>query len=548
MTTRHVPKATIIGAGPAGAAMAAYLGRRGWEVCVFERRRDVRADAGDDGRRSINLGLSLRGLLTLRDLGVEARVLAGAVRARGRVIHPPRGEPRFQPYGETEDECLWSISRRDLNAALVDRAGEHENVRFRFRHQFTALEKESGAATFLDLETGESVRVEADFVVGADGAFSAVRERMQRGERADFVQEYLPWGYREMRLPGDGGKSRVYLEALHVWPRGDCVVVSHPNRDGSHTCTLFLPHEGETRSFAALKSDEAVEAFFRDTFPDLAALVPDLAEQWRRHPEASLVATRTSLWHWKDRVVLVGDGCHAVYPFYGQGMNAALEDCRTLDRCLARFPGDRAAAFAAYQRVRKENTDALHTLVCRNFVELRQTSGSPVFVWQKQVDFILHRLFPRHWLPPYTMVVHTTMPYAEALRRADRQARIRRRLGIDLLIWMALPFAALGRRGRRWLRPDRAAAGSAATPTPTPLPVPAAGRAAATTTASTPPPVRVEAETEGGFATAAAEFEPEVEVNAAFAESGAGDEGPHGPTMRSDARWTEEKESDHAHL
>ncbi|MBV9110889.1 MAG: FAD-dependent monooxygenase [Gemmatimonadetes bacterium] len=455
MKTGHVPSVTIIGAGPAGAATAAYLGRRGWEVRVFEGRRDLRAEAGDDGRRSINLGLSLRGLLTLRDLGVEARVLAGAVRARGRVIHPLRGEPRFQPYGQTEDECLWSISRRDLNAALIDRAAEHENVRFVFGHQFTALEKESGTATFRDLETGESVRVEADFVVGADGAFSAVRERMQRGERADFAQEYLPWGYKEMRLPGDGGRSRIYLEALHVWPRGDCVVVSHPNRDGSHTCTLFLPHEGERRSFAALQGDGAVEAFFRETFPDLAALVPELAEQWRHHPEASLVATRTRPWHWKDRVVLVGDGCHAVYPFYGQGMNAALEDCRTLDQCLERSPGNRAAAFAEYQRVRKENTDALHTLVCRNFVELRQTSASPVFVWQKKVDFVLHRLFPRHWLPPYTMVVHTTMPYAEALRRADRQARIRRRLGIDLLIWMVLPFAALARRARR---PDGPAA------------------------------------------------------------------------------------------
>jgi kynurenine 3-monooxygenase len=534
MTTRHVPKVTIIGVGPAGAAMAAYLGRRGWDVGVFERRRDQRADDGDGGRRSINLGLSLRGLLALRDLGVEERMLAGAVRARGRVIHPLRGEPRFQPYGETEDECLWSISRRDLNAALIDRAGEHENVRFFFSHQFTGLEKESGTATFQDLETGESVRVEADFVIGADGAYSAVRQRMQSGERADFVQEYLPWGYKEMRLPGDGGKSRVYLEALHVWPRGDCVVVSHPNRDGSHTCTLFLPHEGETRSFAALQSDEAVEAFFHETFPDLAGLVPDLAEQWRHHPEASLVSTRTSLWHWKDRVVLVGDGCHAVYPFYGQGMNAALEDCRTLDGCLERFPGNRAAAFAEYQRVRKENTDALHTLVCSNFVELRQTSASPVFVWQKKVDFVLHRLFPRHWLPPYTMVVHTTMPYAEALRRAQRQARIRRRLGIDLLIWMVLPFAAafaaVTRRAGMWRRPDATAAAPAAGGTSTVsaaattlLTVPAAGSAGTTTTGSTPAFVRVEAETESGPAAAAAQLEVEVEVNAAFGGAGAGD-------------------------
>ncbi|HVG44430.1 MAG TPA: NAD(P)/FAD-dependent oxidoreductase [Longimicrobium sp.] len=459
----EAPVATVVGAGPAGAAMAVYLGRRGWRVNVFERRRDPRAHDAEDGR-SFNLGLSLRGLLTLRDLEVADRVLAGAVRARGRVIHPVEGETRFQPYGRSEDECLWSISRRALTRALIDRAEALPGVRFWFEEACVEVEKETGAAVFRD-PAGATRRVEADLVVGADGAFSAVRERMQRGEQADYAREFLPWGYKEIRLSAAAdGASRVFLEALHVWPRGDCVVVTHPNQDGSHTCTLFLAHQGGPRSFAALHDDGRVEAFFAGTFPDLAALVPDLLEQWRRHPQSSLVATRTSMWHWGGRVVLVGDACHAVYPFYGQGMNAAMEDCLVLDRCLARAPGDRAAALAEYQALRKENTDALHTLVSRNFVELRETSASPVLVWQKQVDFVLNRLFPQRWLPPYSMVVHSTMPYAEALRRADRQARIRRLLGIDLAILLvAVPLAVLrGRLARGWARPSaRRAAGAA---------------------------------------------------------------------------------------
>ncbi|MFL5541341.1 MAG: FAD-dependent oxidoreductase [Longimicrobiaceae bacterium] len=465
------PVATVVGAGPSGAAMAVYLGRRGWRVNVFERRRDPRLHDAEDGR-SFNLGLSLRGILTLRDLGVADRVLAGAVRARGRVVHPLQGETRFQPYGRSEDECLWSISRRALTRALIDRAEELPGVRFRFEQACVEVEKETGAAVFRD-ETGASRRVEADFVVGADGAFSVVRQRMQRGERADYAQEFLPWGYKEIRLSaGADGASRVFLEALHVWPRGDCVVITHPNQDGSHTCTLFLAHQGGERSFAALRDDRDVAAFFAGTFPDLAALVPDLLEQWHRHPQASVVATRTSMWHWGGRVVLVGDACHAVYPFYGQGMNAAMEDCLTLDRCLGRFPGDRAAAFAGYQALRKENADALHTLVERNFVELREAAGSPVLAWQKQVDFVLNRLFPRRWLPPYSMVVHSTMPYAEALRRADRQARIRRRLGIDLALLLLLPLAALRgrlarRSGPRVETPSSAAAGATAGPAAT---------------------------------------------------------------------------------
>jgi kynurenine 3-monooxygenase len=438
--------ATIIGAGPAGAAMAIYLGRRGFRVQVLERRSDPRRADDPDAGRSINLGLSLRGIRTLEDVGVLDRVMAGAVPARGRVIHPLKGEPRFQPYGEKEDEILWSISRRELNAALIDRAAAMPNVTFRFRCQCVGVEKETGRATFLDAESNQPFQIEADLVVGADGAFSVARQHMQRGERADFVQEWLPWGYKELRLPPDvHGRSQVFLEALHVWPRGDCVIVTHPNADGSHTVTLFLPHEGEARSFAALKSDEDVLAFFRETFPDLAEMLPDLAGEWRSHPEASLVATRTSMWHWEDRMVLVGDACHAVYPFYGQGMNAAMEDCLTLDRCIGEH-GATAAAFARYQRVRKENTDALHELIRRNFVELRETSASPVFVWQKKVDFVLHRILGERWLPPYTMVVHTTMPYADALRRADRQAALRRRAGVDLGIWALLPLDALRRR------------------------------------------------------------------------------------------------------
>jgi kynurenine 3-monooxygenase len=317
---------------------------------------------------------------------------------------------------------------------------------------------------------------------------------MQRGEPADYAREFFPMGYKEVRLPaGPDGTSRVFLEALHVWPRGDSFAVSHPNRDGSHTCTVFLAHQGGPRSFAALQDDDGVQAFFAGTFPDLLALVPDLLEQWRAHPQAALVATRTSMWHWRGRVVLVGDACHAVYPFYGQGMNAAMEDCLTLDRCLGRFPDDRAAALAEYQALRKENADALHTLVCRNGDELRDTSASPAYVIQKQVDVVLHRLFPERWQPPYAMVVHSTMPYAEALRRADRQARIRRLLGIDLAILaVVLPFAALrgslARGLARWAAPRAAAAGA-----------PAAARAATETRpagrAATVAP-RVEAEEE----------------------------------------------------
>ncbi|HEX8272372.1 MAG TPA: NAD(P)/FAD-dependent oxidoreductase [Longimicrobiaceae bacterium] len=456
------PRVTIVGAGLAGSAMAIYLGRRGYRVRVYERRADPRDEASQEReRRSINLGLSHRGIRALTAVGVVERVLERSVTARGRMIHTTGGEQVFQPYGAESHQVLHSISRRELNAALIDQAASSPGVEFHFSHRFLDVDKRSGACLFRDEATGRPVRVRADFVVGADGCYSAVRARMQRRERADFDQEYLDWGYKELSIPAapEGG-SPIELNALHIWPRGDCLVVTHPNLDGSHTATLFMPFEGGERSFAALGTAAEVERFFARSFPDLLALAPGIVGEFMEHPTAPLVSTRTSLWHHRDRVVLIGDGCHAVYPFYGQGMNAALEDCAVLDACLERHPDDREAAFREYQALRKRNTDALHELVKQNFVELRNTVNSPVFRARKQADLVLSRLLPGRWTPLYNMVVHSDMPYSEALERARRQDRIRRWSGLDLALLAGLQLSRGARAVAGSLAPRRAARAS----------------------------------------------------------------------------------------
>jgi kynurenine 3-monooxygenase len=253
---------------------------------------------------------------------------------------------------------------------------------------------------------------------------------MHYAERADYQQEFLEWGYKELTLPARAdGRSAVELNALHVWPRGHCLIVTHPNLNGSHTCTLFLPFEGHD-SFASIATGDDVLALFQKYFPDLVPMMPGLVEEWMSHPTGTLITTRTAPWHHRGRVVLVGDACHAVYPFYGQGMNAAFEDCSVLDRCIGAHPGDFEAAFAAYQAARKPHTDTLAELSKENFVELRQRVRSPLFMARKKADIVLNRLFPRAWLPLYTMISHTTMPYGDALARARTQDR--------LLGWLAL--------------------------------------------------------------------------------------------------------------
>jgi len=412
----------ILGGGLAGSLFALYLARRGARVDVYERRADPRKLGVTKGGRSINLGLSKRGITSLAEVGLRDEVLATAVAMEGRVIHDLDGAQHFQPYGKNRQEVLHSIDRNELNEILLDRAEEHPNVALHFEHRCVAIDHATREVS-IEKPGGTIERLRADWFLGADGAFSKVREEMQRGLRANYSREFLEWGYKELTLPANAdGSSQLKLNALHVWPRGHCLIVSHANRNGSHTLTLFLPFEGPD-SFEHIHGRADIERLFRKFFPDLAPLLPDLCDEWERHPTGTLVTTKTAPWHLDDWLVLVGDACHAVYPFYGQGMNSAFEDCAALSRALAQH-ADRATAFREYERSRKPHTDTLAELSKANFVELRQKVASPLFLLRKRLDVFLNRLAPEGWLPLYTMIAHTTIPYGDALVRARKQDRV----------------------------------------------------------------------------------------------------------------------------
>lgn len=421
-------RVAIVGGGPAGSLLALALAQRGYGVDVYERRSDPRRQITGGGR-SINLGLSKRGMQALQMVGLLDRVLQRAVTMRGRAIHSLDGSVRFQPYGKNTSEVLHSVDRNELNRMLLEEAARYPSVKLHFEHRLVRADKELRQLEFD--APGHGVKASPRWVIGADGAFSTMRRELQHGERADYHQEFLEWGYKELTLPaGSDGRSTIELTALHLWPRSHCLIVSHPNLNGSHTLTLFLPFEGED-SFASSRTAADVEALFKKYFPDLIPLLPGLVEQWMKHSPASLITTRTTPWAFGDWAVLVGDACHAVYPFYGQGMNSAFEDCSVLMQALDECHGDRASAFQSYQLARRAHTDVLCELSKANFVELRQKVRSPWFLARKRLDLALHRLWPQAWVPLYTMIAHTTIPYADALARARRQDRI-------LLLWSAL--------------------------------------------------------------------------------------------------------------
>ncbi|MBL8799682.1 MAG: FAD-dependent monooxygenase [Planctomycetia bacterium] len=412
------PPFTIVGAGLAGTLLACYLGRLGYRVELHERRPDPRHHNQDRGR-SINLALSVRGLHALREVGLADEVLRSAILMRGRMIHGQAGDLTFQPYGKDDSEALYSVSRAGLNLLLVEAAARLPAVNLYFGQRCTGFDPGSNVLDFQD--TG---KIAAEIIVGADGAYSAIRAQMQRQEHFNYQQEYLTHGYKELTIPaGPNGAFQLEKHALHIWPRGSFMMIALPNQDGSFTCTLFWPLQGPN-SFAALTAPDDIRRFFTQQFPDAVPLLPTLVEDFLHNPTGSLVTIRCRPWHQGGKAVLVGDACHAVVPFLGQGMNAAFEDCTVLTQCLQAHAPHWEAAFRDYEARRKPHLDVLADLCLENFIEMRDRVGSRWFVLKKQLAVALHRLLPRWYLPLYTMIEFTRIPYADALRRARWQDRI----------------------------------------------------------------------------------------------------------------------------
>src|SRR5213596_1255274 len=415
-------KFILIGSGLAGGLLAAYLGRRRYEVDLYERRADPR-EGNIVGGRSINLAISTRGIHALEQIGIAREALQHAIPMRGRMIHDRSGELHFSPYDVDPKKCINSIGRAALNTTVIEAAQRYPNVRVHFNHKCTDVHLESASA---ELETAEgTVTARGDAVIGVDGAFSAVRKSMQRDiANFQYDESYLAHGYKELTIPpGPDGSWRMEKNALHIWPRKSFMMIALPNPDGSFTCTLFWQFAGP-RSFATTKSDDDVCQFFDDEFPDAVPLMPTLLEDFRQNPTGSLVTIRCAPWYYRDKVCLLGDAAHAVVPFYGQGMNAAFEDCVVFDDCLEKSPDNREHAFAEYFSRRKENADALADLAIGNFIEMRDKTTSRTFRAKKKIDHALEALLPGIYLPLYTMVTFTRIPYAEAARRARLQDRI----------------------------------------------------------------------------------------------------------------------------
>ncbi len=414
----------IIGAGLCGSLLALRLGQRGYNVTVYEKRPDLRKVDISAGR-SINLAFSDRGNKGMKLVGLEEKVKELCIPMNGRMIHDKDGNTFLSNYSGRDYEYINSISRGDLNALLLTEAEKHDNVKIHFNKSCKSVDFESTTALFKDYNDKTEFLEDADVIIATDGAGSALRRSyyLERKFLFSFSQDYLTHGYKELSvLPAENGGYKTYKNALHIWPRGDFMIIALPNLDGSFTVTLFLSYSEGEYNFDNLTTPEIVTEFFEKEFPDALEIMPNLVDDFFENPTAPLGTIKCSPWHYKGSTLLMGDSAHAIVPFYGQGMNASFEDVVEFDAVLDENHDSWEAIFKAYEKRRKKDTDAIADLAIDNFHEMKDHVGQAIFQEKRKIEMALEQNFPDEYSSKYSLVTfNEDIGYREAMLRGRAQ-------------------------------------------------------------------------------------------------------------------------------
>ena len=413
-------KVAIIGSGLVGSLLAIYLKKYGHDITVFDRRPDIRNV--EFSGRSINLAMSNRGWNALHEVGIEEEIKKIAIPLDKRAMHVVGQPEYYQKYGK-EGEAIWSISRGVLNRKMIDLA-EEAGVVFKFEEKVWDVDLPEGKLFTGETEKGGWQEYQYDLIFGCDGAFSRVRHKMQRRSRFDYSQDFIDVGYKELTIAAnEDGTHKLDRHSFHIWPRGKFMLIAMPNLDGSFTCTLFMPFEGEV-SFENIKTNDDAKDFFKTYFPNVMQDLDNLLLDFFKNPTSAMVTMKCFPWTYWDKVALVGDSAHAIVPFYGQGMNAGFEDIFVLDALIKQHQDNWHTIFEAYEKVRKPNADAIAELSYRNFVEMSSKTADPKFLLQKKIEKYFASQHPDKWIPVYSRVTFSDRPYAEALAEGDAQEAI----------------------------------------------------------------------------------------------------------------------------
>ncbi|KAL3277966.1 hypothetical protein HHI36_013306 [Cryptolaemus montrouzieri] len=418
--TDNVKSITIIGGGLVGSLCACFLAKRGYRIKLYESREDLRKAKHQRGR-SINLALSHRGRRALRSVGLEDEVLQNAIPMKGRLLHDISGATKSVIYDEHTNQCIYSVSRNLLNGILLTAAEKFPNVEVFFQSKLINISVREGTCIISNMATNETFEVQSDLIIGADGAFSKVRRFLQQIPLFQFSQTYIDHGYLELSIP----PCRGYLMTsnhLHIWPRGEFMMIALPNKDDSWTVTLFMSF----RRFEELDDKEKMRKFFESTFPDAIELIgeEELEKQFFAAKPSHLVSIKCSPYHFQDRALVIGDAAHAMVPFYGQGMNCGFEDCTLLDELFETHADNFKVILEKFSSLRKDDAHAICDLAMYNFIEMRDLVTKPSFYVRKVLDNILFKMFPSTWIPLYNSVSFSSIRYTVCMNNRKWQNKI----------------------------------------------------------------------------------------------------------------------------
>lgn len=415
-------KVGIVGSGLVGSLQAILMAKKGYDVTVFEHRPDLRKAKLLAGK-SINLALSDRGWRALKAAGIDGDIREIAVPMYKRCMHAVDGSLSYQPYGK-EGQAIYSVPRGGLNQKLMNLADKYPSIKYNFNRKCTDVELNTNTLVFDNEETKKEEKHSFDKIFATDGAYSAVRLRLQKTVMFDYSQKYLEHGYKELIIPADAdGTHKLDKNCLHIWPRGEFMMIALANFDGSFTCTLFFPMVGE-KSFETINTREKVSAFFNETFTDAVPLMPTLLDDYFDNPTSALMMVRCSPWNFEDKILLLGDAAHATVPFYGQGMNCGFEDCMIFQEMLESANDNWEGLFTAYSKERVKDGNAIIDLSLMNYIEMRDLTGNKEFLLRKKIEAKFSDLYPDKWIPLYSQVTFSNIRYNKVIENGRVQNEI----------------------------------------------------------------------------------------------------------------------------
>lgn len=406
--------ATIVGGGPTGALLAIQLARRGYRVEVYEKRPDPRQGLVERGR-SINLAISVRGLMALEKVGLKKAVLNEGIPMLGRLMHSVEGKLSFQPYGRDPSEHLNAISRHHLNCVLIEAAKDYD-IEYFFGHNALGADFINKRLLVREEKTQREKDLSFEVLFATDGSASKIRSDVVRFHDQHYShRDELAHIYKELTIPaGPKGEFLLEKERLHIWPRGGFMLIALPNLDGSFTCTLFLAGTGP-ESMESLKTGVELKAFFQKYFPDVLPLMPSLEEDFFKNPTGHLYTIHTFPWCVEGETLLLGDAAHAIVPFLGQGMNACFEDVSVFMDLYDQNPGlTWEQLFKRFETERFPNTEAIAQMALDNFLEMRDHVGQAKFLLKKQIEHKLMKDYPDEFFSKYNLITFGQTPYAFA--------------------------------------------------------------------------------------------------------------------------------------